>query len=77
MVSGLRLFRMEKNKPKLIQRIDDGELLKLNEDKETYSFVKSEMAEPFRYTYNVLMKSYKGKFRDFKDRRVVCIGSFT
>jgi len=69
LVPGLRLFRMEKNKPTLIERIDDGELLRLNDDNKTYSFINSKMGEPFRYTYEVLMKHYQKRFRELEDRR--------
>lgn len=54
-------------KPKLIERIEDGELLKLNEDG-TYSFINSIMAAPYKYTYERLMedKRAKGYFREVK-----------
>lgn len=56
---------MSKELPYAIERIDDGELLLLNEDNKTYSFRGSEMGTPFRYVYEVLMESdkCKGKFR--------------
>jgi len=54
---------MEKNKPKLIERIDDGELFKRNKDG-TYSMMKSMMENPFKYTYETLIEEkYKGHFR--------------
>ena len=51
----------------LIERIDDGELLKKNKNG-TYSFINSLMDEPFEYDYDSLMESpeYKGYFRDLE-----------
>jgi len=50
---------------KRIERIDDGEILELNNDGKTYSFIKSEMASPHKYTLERLMEDprAKGKFR--------------
>jgi hypothetical protein len=54
----------KKTLPKLVERISDGELLKLNKDKKTYSFCLDNMHTPYKYTYKRL----------FEDRR--CVGAF-
>jgi len=55
---------VEKETTQFIQRIDDGELLKRNEDN-TYSFINSKMDKPFKYSYETLINDikFKGKFR--------------
>lgn len=42
--------------PEYIIRKHDGELFKRNEDDDTYSLVKSLMANPYRYTFERLME---------------------
>ena len=49
--------------PKKIRRKDDGEILERNRNG-TYSFVKSLMADRYRYSYESLMNT--GKFEDIR-----------
>ena len=54
--------------PELIRRIDDGQMLRRNADN-TYSFVDSEMGEPYKYTFERLMDDprCKGAFELIPD----------
>ncbi len=57
-----------KKVPKLVERVDDGEILRLNGDGKTYSFVNSHMHTPHRYTHQRLFRDQRstGKFREFE-----------
>lgn len=50
--------------PEYIRRKDDGELLRINRQKLTYTFIKSMMAIPHEYSFELLMydSRYKGHF---------------
>jgi len=48
-------------KPEKIMRVDDGEILEKN-DNATYSFVNSNMYNPYSWSYEELINIHKGKF---------------
>jgi len=54
--------------PLLVERVSDGEILRLNRDNETYSFVGHGMHRPYKYTYGRLFEDRRcrGEFREFR-----------
>ena len=54
--------------PKLVERVSDGDILRLNKDNETYSFVGHGMYRPYKYTYGRLFEDKRclGEFREFR-----------
>jgi hypothetical protein len=58
-------FDDNRKEPTLIERISDGEILRFNDDFQTYSFINSEIGKPYQYSYDFLFNKKKGEFRRF------------